>query len=73
MKKALFIAVLVCALFLPSCEVEYRGDMRYHHYRGYEHSHYPDHHDMYNHGYHHDEHGDEIIVELSRQQQKTNY
>ena len=60
MKKILLI-VSVVILFLSSCEVEYRGGSRYNHYRGYEHSHYPNHNEAYNHGYHHDEHGGEII------------
>ena len=59
--KKLLLVVSVTILFLASCEVEYMGDTRYHHYRGYEHSHYPDHHEIYNHGYHHDNHGGEII------------
>lgn len=59
MKKVLLI-VSVAIIFLTSCEVEYRGGYRYHHYRGYEHAHYPDHHEVYNHGYHHDEHGGEV-------------
>jgi hypothetical protein len=64
MKKSLsIVAVMLCAMFLASCEVEYMGDARYHHYRGYEHSHYPNHHEEYNHGYHHDSHGDEIIIQ----------
>jgi hypothetical protein len=67
MKKLLFIiAVTTCTLFLSSCEVEYRGDVRYHHFWGYEHAHYPDHHEVYNHGYHHDVHGGEMIIEHRR-------
>ncbi len=62
MKKSLsIVAVMLCAIFLTSCEVEYLGDARYNHYWGYEHSHYPEHHEVYNNGYHHDAHGDEII------------
>jgi len=62
MKKSIVgIFVLVCALFLSSCEVEYLGGVRYYHYWGYEHRHYPGHHEVYNHGYHHDIHGGEII------------
>ena len=59
--KKLLLVVSVATIFLSSCEVEYRGEGRYNHFRGYEHSHYPDHHEAYNHGYHHDEHGGEII------------
>jgi hypothetical protein len=51
------LAIIVC---LSSCEVEMRGDNRYHHYRGYEHDHYPEHHDHYDHGYHHDRDGREL-------------
>ncbi|HXC03478.1 MAG TPA: hypothetical protein VNZ86_01925 [Bacteroidia bacterium] len=58
MKKSI-LAVCIALVSFTSCEVEYRGDARYSHYRGYEHRHYPDHHDEYNHGYHHDEHGGE--------------
>jgi hypothetical protein len=61
MKKALLIfSLIMCTLFLSSCELEYRGGVRYHHYWGYEHAHYPNHHEAYNHGYHHDEHGGEV-------------
>jgi hypothetical protein len=59
MKKA-FFAVAALLIFLSSCEVEYRGDHPYYHAWGYEHRHYPEHHEVYNHGYHHDEHGHEI-------------
>jgi hypothetical protein len=53
-----FIAAFL--LLLSSCEVEYRGEDRYYHQRGWEHEHHPEHHEVYNHGYHHDEHGNEI-------------
>jgi hypothetical protein len=58
MKKSLFV---LCAglVLLSSCELEYRGDTRYTHFRGYEGRHYPGHHDVYNHGYHHDDRGGE--------------
>jgi hypothetical protein len=59
--KKLLLAVAVL-LFLSSCEVEVRDGHRYHHYRGWEHRHYPDHHEIYDHGYHHDAHGNEIII-----------
>jgi hypothetical protein len=61
MKKSI-IAIVALLFLLSSCEVEVRGGHYYHHPWGYEHRHYPDHHEVYNHGYHHDEHGDEIIV-----------
>ena len=61
--KKLILAASIVMLFLSSCEVEMRDNVRYRHYRGYEHSHYPNHHDVYNHGYHHNGHGDEIIIE----------
>jgi hypothetical protein len=61
--KKLLLVVSVTILFLSSCEVEYLGDARHHHYRGYEHSHYPNHREVYHHGYHHDIHGDEIIIQ----------
>lgn len=60
MKKVL-VTVSIAIISLSSCEVEYVAGRRYHHYRGYEHSHYPDHNEVYNHGYHHDEHGGEIM------------
>ena len=60
MKKLLF--AVVALMFLASCEVEVRDGVRYHHPWGWEHHHYPDHHEVYNHGYHHDAHGAEIIV-----------
>jgi|GEM_PF-1337934 len=59
MKKVLLV-ISMLIVFLSSCEVEYRGGYRYYHYWGYEHAHYPYHHDVYNHGYHHDEHGGEL-------------
>jgi len=59
MKKLLSALSLLSLLFMGSCEVEYRGDVRYYHHRGYEHDHYPDHREAYHHGYHHDEHGNE--------------
>ncbi len=59
MKKS-FIAVAATLVFLSSCEIEYRGGLRYYHPWGWEHRHYPGHHEVYNHGYHHDEHGNEI-------------
>ena len=61
MKKA-FMAVAAALVLFSSCEVEVRGGHTYHHPWGWEHHHYPDHHEVYNHGYHHDEHGGEIIV-----------
>ena len=60
--KKLIAAVFASLIFLSSCEVEVRDGHRYHHPRGYEHQHYPDHHEVYNHGYHHDAHGGEIIL-----------
>jgi hypothetical protein len=65
MKKSLLI-ISVVLISLSSCEVEYRGENRYRHYRGYEREHYPEHHDEYRHGYHHDERGREILVEPRR-------
>lgn len=62
MKKLVFL-ISIALISLTSCEVEYRGDYRYHHFRGYEHAHYPDHHEEYHRGYHHDEHGGEIHYE----------
>ena len=59
--KKLLLVVSVTIIFLSSCEVELRDGVRYHHYWGYEHSHHPDHREVYNHGYHHDGHGGEII------------
>jgi hypothetical protein len=61
MKKT-FLTLIVILFFLSSCEIEYRGTARYYHPVGWHHSHYPGHHDVYNHGWHHDEHGGEIIV-----------
>ncbi len=60
--KKLFLTISTAILFLSSCEVELRDEHRYHHFRGYEHSHYPEHREIYNHGYHHNDHGEEIIV-----------
>jgi hypothetical protein len=60
--KLTLLTGAVLMLFLSSCEVEYRGGVAYHHPWGWEQRHYPDHHEIYNHGYHHDEHGAEIIV-----------
>ena len=60
MKKALF-ATIAALLFLSSCEVEVRDGHNYNHPHGWEHEHYPEHHEVYNHGYHHDSHGAEII------------
>jgi len=65
MKKLLF-AVSAAVMFLSSCEIEMVDGHRYHHRRGWEHSHYPNHHEIYNHGYHHNRHGDEIIIEPRR-------
>ena len=59
--KKLLLVVGVTILFLSSCELEVRDGRNYHHYRGWEHAHYPNHHEVYNHGYHHDSHGGEII------------
>ncbi len=61
MKKTL-TAVFALCIFISSCEVEVRDGHRYNHAHGWEHAHYPDHHEVYNHGYHHDSHGAEIIV-----------
>ena len=61
MKKLLLI-IAVAFIFLSSCEIEERDGHQYHHARGWEHHHYPEHHESYNHGYHHDEHGGEIII-----------
>ena len=61
MKKA-FIAAAALLIFLSSCEVEVRDGAHYHHAYGYEHHHYPEHHEIYNRGYHHDAHGNEIII-----------
>jgi hypothetical protein len=58
--KKLIIAVFAAALIFSSCETEIRDGRSYHHYRGYEHEHYPDHHEVYNHGYHHDKDGHEM-------------
>jgi hypothetical protein len=59
--KKITLAILAGAfLFLTSCEVEVRDGVTYHHHMGYEHQHYPDHHEQYNHGYHHDAHGGEL-------------
>ena len=60
MKKLLIISTLAGILLLASCEVEYRGDTAYYHHWGWEHQHYPNHVEVYNHGYHHDEHGNEV-------------
>ena len=62
MKKILVVFSL-SIIFFSSCEVELRDGRSYHHYRGYEHSHYPNHHEIYNHGYHHDAHGGEILLQ----------
>ena len=59
MKKILLVAAAYC-LLLASCEVEVRDGHHYHHPMGWEHSHYPNHHEVYNHGYHHDAHGNEM-------------
>ncbi|MFI5151466.1 MAG: hypothetical protein ACHQRM_17195 [Bacteroidia bacterium] len=64
--KKLIILTSISLIFLSSCEVEFRGEQRYTHYRGYEHRHYPDHHDEYNHGYHHNERGGENKPEHPR-------
>ena len=61
--KKLLLVVSVAILFLSSCEIELRDGQRYHHHRGWEHSHYPNHLEVYNHGYHHDIHGNEIIIQ----------
>jgi len=61
--KNTVLAVGLATIFLSSCEVEYRGDARYHHYWGYEHAHYPNHQEVYNHGYHHDVQGGEIKIQ----------
>jgi hypothetical protein len=60
--KKILLTVSAAIIFLSSCEVELRDGRRYHHYRGYERYHYPDHREVYNHGYHHDARGGEIIV-----------
>jgi hypothetical protein len=63
MKKVLLAAIVAITL-LSSCEVELRDGHRYHHYRGYERAHYPDHREVYNHGYHHDARGGEVNVDI---------
>lgn len=60
MKKVVTIALAGVVLLLTSCEVEVRDGRTYHHPWGWEHRHYPDHHEIYNHGYHHDKDGNEI-------------
>ncbi len=62
MKKKALIFISAIVLLLSSCEVEYMGENRIHHFRGYEHHHHPTHHDEYNGGYHHDRKGGEIII-----------
>ena len=62
MKKVILATLAVAFIFLTSCEVEVRDGVTYHHRSGYEHQHYPEHHEQYNHGYHHDGHGGEIEI-----------
>lgn len=62
MKKLLLATVAAMILLVSSCEVEVRDGHNYHHMHGYEHSHYPSHHEVYDHGYHHDGHGAEIEI-----------
>ena len=62
MKRTIVAVASLLIIFLSSCEVEVRDGVHYHHPWGYEHRHYPDHHEVYNHGYHHVAHGGEIIV-----------
>lgn len=59
--KKIVLVLAVTVLSLSSCELEFRDGQRYHHYWGYEHAHYPDHHEAYEHGYHHDAHGVQVI------------
>ncbi len=61
--KKIFFALSIAVVFLSSCEIELVEGRRHNHYRGWEHSHYPEHHEVYNHGYHHDAHGGEVIHE----------
>ena len=62
MRKLILATVALAFVFLTSCEVEVRDGVTYHHRHGYEHAHYPEHHEHYNNGYHHDAHGSEIII-----------
>ena len=57
--KKLFV-VFIALLFLSSCEIEYKDNLRYYHPLGWEHHHHPDHHEHYDHGWHHDAHGNEV-------------
>lgn len=63
MKKLLLTAAASLILF-TACEVEERDGQTYHHHRGWEHQHYPEHHEQYNHGYHHDGHGNELKIDV---------
>lgn len=62
MKKIIIAVAALGLIGLSSCEVEVRDGHHYHHHPGWEHEHYPNHHEVYDHGYHHDSHGDEIII-----------
>ena len=59
MKKLILAAAATLILF-SACEVEVRDGVTYHHRNGWEHEHYPEHHEEYNHGYHHDRDGHEM-------------
>lgn len=48
--KKLFV-VFALLIFLSSREVEVRGGYHNYHPWGWEHRHYPDHHEVYNHCY----------------------
>ncbi len=73
MKQLFFvIALTMFALFLSSCEVEYIGDVRYHHFWGYEHRYYPEHLERYNRGYHHEMEGGRVIERPNPKGGRTN-
>jgi hypothetical protein len=65
--KKLIIPAAIFLIFLAACEVEVRDGVTYRHRSGYEHEHYPEHHEVYYHGYHHDGHGNEMKEEHRHQ------